>query len=401
MRVAYFDAISGAAGDMFLGALLDAGLDLDQLRAELEKLPIGEYTLSAEKVQKRAISATQFLVQAEDDGHTHDHHHEPAGRSLGQILELIDRSALDFRVREQAAAIFSTVGAAESHIHDVPLDEVHFHEVGEIDSIVDIVGASIGLSLLGIDTVYCSPLPLGSGTIRTHHGIFPNPAPATLQILARAGAPTRPGLEGMEQVTPTGAAILSTVARFEQPSMRVEAVGYGAGEANLSIPNVLRVWIGEVDTNLGSERLTVIQTNIDDMQPELLAHVADRCMAGGALDVSLVPVTMKKGRLGTKVEVLSAPKQVQPLVNLLLRETTTLGVRTFPVDRYRADRSIVEVETPYGALPVKVKAIGGVPISAAPEYEACRARAAEVNVPLIDVYQAALVAGQSLLGERS
>jgi uncharacterized protein (TIGR00299 family) protein len=395
VRVAYFDAVSGAAGDMILGTLIDAGLDLQRLRRELARLPVAGYTVSSDRVRKQHVTATQFRVDAPSD--RHHHHGPPTGHALPEILELIDRSSLSEAVRHRACAIFRTIGVAEAKVHGVDLDDVHFHEVGETDSIVDIVGASIALELMEVERVYCSSLPLGTGTIQTSHGVFPIPAPATLQILANVGAPTRPGVAGAEQVTPTGAAILTTVGTFEQPAMRVRSVGYGAGESDLSIPNVLRVWLGDADDLPSVEELCTVETNLDDMQPELLAHVSERCLEEGALDVLMLPATMKKGRPGTKLEVLCDPGIADGLVQLLLRETTTLGVRVHRDRRYRAERTVQEILTPYGPVTIKVKLIGGRAVGMAPEYEACRRVALERAVPLLEVYSAALDVGRALL----
>jgi uncharacterized protein (TIGR00299 family) protein len=273
---------------------------------------------------------------------------------------------------------------------------VHFHEVGAIDSIVDIVGAAVALDLLGVERVYCSPLPLGSGTIQTQHGTYPIPAPATLELLAAANAPTIPSRISMEQVTPTGAAILTAVAVFEQPAMTIERVGYGSGEADLSIPNVLRLWLGEVDTS-DTERLALLETNIDDMNPELYGHVLNRLLGAGALDALLVPVIMKKGRPGVKVEVLCRWEDHPQLLDILMAETSTLGVRVSELSRVAADRHVVQVETSYGAVPVKVKRWQGRSVAAVPEYEDTVRLAEQLNVPALDIYNEAARAGRALL----
>jgi uncharacterized protein (TIGR00299 family) protein len=401
MRVAFFDAVGGAAGDMILGALLDAGLPLDDLERELKKLSLSGYRLSHHKVQKQHIAATQFLVELEaDDHHHHDHHsgddHEAHGRSLAAIERLIGASALSERVKQRALDIFRRLGAAEAKIHGVALAEVHFHEVGAIDSIVDIVGAAIALDLLGIERVYCSPLPLGSGTVQTQHGAYPIPAPATLELLAAAGAPTATSNVVMEQVTPTGAAVLTTVGTFERPAMTIDRVGYGSGEADLAIPNVLRVWLGEVQES-GAERLVMLETNIDDMNPELYGHVLERLMIEGALDALLVPVIMKKSRPGVKVEVLCRQADHPRLLDVLMSETSTLGVRLREVSRVAAEREVVQVQTRYGPVSVKIKRWGGRALAAAPEFEETARLAERWNVPAIDVYNEAASAGRALL----
>lgn len=403
MRVAYFDAVSGAAGDMILGALLDAGLDFDRLRAELSLLDLGGYSLSRERVTKQHLSATQFLVHL----HGHDEHHDHSsghagehGTTLQEILHLIESSRLKPEVQVRAISIFRCLAEAEGRVHGMPAEEVHFHEVGAIDSIVDIVGSAIAFDLLHLDRVYCSSLPLGSGVIATRHGPYPIPAPATAEILASAHAPTRPGVAGTEQVTPTGAAILTTVAEFEQPEMRLRSVGYGSGEADLSIPNVLRVWLGDSDGAPAAERLRMLEANLDDMNPEIQPYVIERCLASGALDALLVPVLMKKGRPGVKIEVLCNPGDEERLRKVLLLETSTLGVRAGWVDRWAVERRHDVVQTAFGPIPVKLKVLDGIVVGAAPEFEACRAAAAEQEVALQAVYAEAQAAARSLVSRK-
>lgn len=400
MRAAYFDAIGGAAGDMILGALLDAGLSFEDLERELTKLSLPGYRLRRHQVQKQHITATQFLVELE--GHDHHHHdhddvvHGAHGRSLIEIERLIGGSGLAEQVKQRALDIFRRLGEAEAKIHGVELARVHFHEVGAIDSIVDIVGAAIAFDLLGIEQIYCSPLPLGSGMVQTQHGRYPIPAPATLELLAAAGAPTAPSSISMEQVTPTGAAILTTVATFDRPPMTIDRVGYGSGEADLAIPNVLRVWLGEVQ-EFEVERLVMLETNIDDMNPELYGHVLDRLMDAGALDALLVPVIMKKSRPGVKVEVLCRQSEYTRLLDVLMLETSTLGVRLGEVSRIAAERQMDRVETRYGPISVKIKRWQGRAVAAVPEFDETARLAERLNVPAIDVYNEALSAGRALL----
>lgn len=399
MRIAYFDAIGGAAGDMILGSLLDAGLPLADLEGELAKLSLSGYSLRREPARKGAIVATQFHVDI--DAPDHDHHDHGAhdahhGRSLTRIVDVISASALPARVKDRAVQVFQNLGEAEARIHGVALDEVHFHEVGAVDSIVDIVGACIALDLLGIERVFASPLPVGSGTVQTQHGLFPVPAPATLELLARAQVPIIADSVHAEQVTPTGAAILTSLATFERPAMTLDRVGYGAGQADLAIPNVLRVWLGETAGGK-QERLTVLETNIDDMNPELYGPVLQRLLDRGALDAYLTPIVMKKGRPGTQIGVLCRPSDRQHLSELLLCETTTMGVRWYEVERCAAARSVEEVETAYGAVAVTVKWLDGRPAAAVPEFEDCRRLAESAGVPVLNVYAAAAAAGQHVL----
>jgi uncharacterized protein (TIGR00299 family) protein len=398
VRVAYFDAIGGAAGDMILGALIDAGLDIELLRDEIGKLGLPGVHIRVDRVTKHQISAAQFEVVVDGvEEHLHQHHHDGHGRSLAEIIALIENSGLSRRTRDRALAIFQRIGIAESKIHGVSPNQVHFHEIGAVDSIVDIVGCSVAVDLLGLDRVYCSPLPTGSGFVRTQHGLYPVPAPATLEILAAAGVPTRPSAVEAEQVTPTGAAVLATLATFQQPAMRPEHVGYGAGHANLEVPNVLRVWIGDSDDE-GTERLTVLESSIDDMTPEMSAHVVQRCLEEGALDALLVPVIMKKGRPGVQVQVLCRPDLVERLRQVLIAESPTFGVRWWEVDRFAARRKHGQVETPYGRVGIKVRYGEDGVAQAFPEFEDCRRVAEAAAVPLIQVYRAALLAAGDELG---
>lgn len=392
MRIAYFDMVGGAAGDMIVAAMLDAGLSLDDVRADLARLPVGGYHLATRRVDKQHIAATQFLVEIEgQDSHHHEHAHHH-GRSLGAIRRLIQQSDLDDAIIGMALRVFETIGRAEAAIHGVPLDDVHFHEIGAIDSIVDIVATAAGFHRLGLERVYCSPFPLGQGLIETRHGLYPIPAPATLRILAEAGAPTRPSTSDKEQVTPTGAGILATVAEFRQPAMRLQRVGHGAGRATLQVPNVIRLWIGEADEAEGeAEELHVLETTIDDMNPELYPDIIQAALDAGALDAVLIPIIMKRGRPATRIEILCRPRDADLLTAFLLHHTSTLGVRSHGVERVAAPREFATVETRFGPVQAKVKRWGGTRVTV-PEYSSCRERAAAGGVPILDVYRAALAA---------
>lgn len=392
MRVAYFDAVGGAAGDMILGALVDAGLEIDRLRGELEKLSLGDVSVRVDRVSKRHISAAQFEVVVAGRGeHLHGHDHGDPGRSLRDIQDLIERSSISRSAKERALNIYRLLGEAEGRVHGVPPADVHFHEIGALDSIVDIVGAALAVELLRLDAIYCSPLPTGSGMVETRHGLYPVPAPATLEVIAAKEVPTRASVIASEQVTPTGAAILAALASFEQPNMRPQRVGYGAGHADLPVPNVLRVWIGDTASDAG-ERLIVLQTNIDDMSPELSAHVLDRCLREGALDALLVPVVMKKGRPGVQLEVLCRPDRLERMQEVVFAETTTLGLRWWEVERLALRREHRVVETPYGPIGVTVRLSAPGEERVSPEFEDCRRAAAERSVPLTEVYRAAMAA---------
>ena len=370
---------------MVLGALVDAGADLRQIEQELRKLKLDGWSVSAQKVQKRAIFATYLKVEA------NEHHHH---RGLSVILRMIDEAGLAPRAAERAKKIFRRLGEAEAHVHQVPIEKVHFHEVGAVDSIIDIVGAAIGLELLGIDEFACSALDVGAGQVKTAHGLLPVPAPATAELLR--GAPTYSSGILRELVTPTGAAIATTLAtRYaEIPRMTLRAIGYGAGTADLTDkPNVLRLLVGE---NAASEPgeywgapVIVIETNLDDMSPQIYGYFAERALAAGALDVFATPAQMKKNRPGLLVTVLAEPGNVSAMIDLLFRETTTIGVRTYEVQRKILERELVPVATAFGEVRVKLSRMNGSLLNATPEYEDCQRLAAERSVPLKDVIAAA------------
>lgn len=392
-QIAYFDCFSGASGDMILGALLDAGLEVDELNQALGGLAIDEeFHLSVQTVQRGALRATLARVEIPHPSHHHRH--------LSDIVALIEGSGLSQEVRQKSLAIFRRLAEAEGSVHGVSAEEVHFHEVGAIDSIVDILGAVWGLERLGVTQVYASSLPLGGGTIGSSHGPLPLPAPATLALLASAGAPTRPSSTDKELVTPTGAAILTSLATFIQPPMRLERVGVGAGQRELPWPNILRLWLGEpLEAGLAAQAsLSVLEANLDNMNPELIGHAMARLFDAGALDVYLTPIHMKKNRPGTMLSVIARRQDEAVLAELLLRETSTLGVRVHHCQRYEAEREARLVDTPYGRLPVKLKKLDGQIVSASPEYEDCRQAAAQSGVSLAEIYRAVEQAAASLLG---
>jgi len=386
MKLLYFDCFSGISGDMVLGALLDAGADLAQIEAALRRLPVTGWMISAEKVTRGAICAAHVHV-ATSEKHRH--------RSLGEILEMIAGAGLPPRAAVRAAEIFRRLGEAEAKVHGVPVEQVHFHEVGAVDAIVDIVGACLGFELLGIEQFACSALNVGGGRVHTAHGILPVPAPATAELLRQA--PTYSSGVERELATPTGAAIVAALAAHfgPLPPMKVAQIGYGAGSAELTEqPNVLRVFVGEaLETEAGTrfdETVTVIEANLDDMNPQIYGYFAERAVAAGALDVFATPVQMKKGRPGQLVTVLCAPQDTNRLVELIFAETTTIGVRLHQAQRRTLEREIVPVETPFGTVQIKVARMNGRVLNAAPEYEDCRRIAAERGVPLKQVFADAL-----------
>jgi uncharacterized protein (TIGR00299 family) protein len=388
-RIAYFDCFSGASGDMLLGSLLDAGLPLERLQAALATLPIAGYQLTAAPEARQAIHGTQARVTYDEASQPHRH--------LSHILALIEGSELPDAVKERAAAVFRRLAQAEARVHGTTPEEVHFHEVGAIDSIVDVVGVVAGLHLVGVEQVYASALPLGGGTVRVAHGELPVPAPATLEILAQARVPTRPHPAQVELLTPTGAALLAELARFEQPPLIVDAVGYGFGTRRVPAFNAVRVWLGQLagPAPWQEDVAVLLETNLDDATGEALGHAVARLLEAGALDAWCTPITMKKGRPGVLLSALAAPVRAPELAALILRETPTLGVRWQRVRRTIAGRAVETVETPWGAVRVKVKQLAGESVSAAPEYDDCARLAREAGVPWQEVYAAAEQAWQA------
>ena len=399
MRIAYLDCFAGISGDMFLGALVDSGqVPLELLQSTTAALNIGA-TLQSEKVVRSGISATKVtaLENNAPAEHTHPHPANSAteARTLSTIRNLIAAAPLPEPVRSLATRIFELLGQTEAKIHNVPIDRIHFHEVGAVDAIVDIVCAGAGIVHLGIDAWHASPVNVGSGTVVCAHGTFPVPAPATADLLR--GFPTYAAHLQKELVTPTGAAILRALAPAfgPQPAFSVSHIGYGAGSRNPeSFPNVLRLSIGESPPTptLQSETVAVLETALDDATPQLLAWVAEQALAQGALDVMLTPVIMKKGRPGTLLTILCDPAQTTRFEQFLLRETTTLGVRIRHDRRVCLDRTHTTVQTPYGPIRIKQGMQDGHLLNATPEYEDCRAAASTHGVPLKRVLQAAAAA---------
>jgi pyridinium-3,5-bisthiocarboxylic acid mononucleotide nickel chelatase len=384
-RIAYFDCFSGISGDMVLGALVDAGADLHAIEGELRKLGLEGWSISAEKVKRGAIFATQVKV-----GSSEGHHH----RGLSVILGRIEKAGLAARATDRARRIFTRLAEAEAKVHNMPVEEVHFHEVGAVDSIVDIVGAAIGFELLGIDEFSCSALDVGAGQVKTAHGLLPVPAPATAELLR--GAPMYTSGIARELVTPTGAAIATTLStRYAQiPEMTLRAVGYGAGSADLTEKaNVLRILIGENATSEAGEHwdapVSVIETNLDDMSPQIYGYFVERALAAGALDVFSTAVQMKKNRPGVLLTILCDAAHTARLIDLVFRETTTIGVRTYDVRRKVLDRELVPVATPFGEVRMKISRMNGSVLNATPEYEDCQRLAAEKGIPLKQVIAAA------------
>jgi hypothetical protein len=381
VKILYFDCFAGISGDMTVGALLDLGVPLSFLTEELARLPISlsGYTLSAEETSRRGIRAAKFSVRVTED-QPHRHYSDIAG--------LIERSTLAAKVKEQAGQIFLRLAEAEAKVHGVELSRVHFHEVGALDSIIDIVGTALCLQYLGIKELYASALPLGSGYVETAHGRLPVPAPATAELLR--GMPVHGELGAGERVTPTGAAILAALCSGfgAPPSFTVTEVGNGAGDRDFpDTPNILRVMLGEKHSSLPADEIRVLETHIDDMNPEILGFLMDRIMAAGALDVAFTPLQMKKNRPGVCITILTPPALLDKIARLLLAETSAIGVRHYPATRLKLHRSLEERDTSLGRVRVKVIRDDTALVRIVPEFEECRRIAETRGIPLQDVYR--------------
>ncbi|MCC6170267.1 MAG: nickel pincer cofactor biosynthesis protein LarC [Caldilineaceae bacterium] len=403
--IAFLDMPSGISGDMFLGCLVDGGWPLAALEETIRrlKLPAGSWRVAQTPVMRGPLAATLLEVDAAEG----DHH-----RHLSDILAIIAQSDLPAQVQARASAVFRRLAEAEAAVHGTSVEAIHFHEVGALDAIIDIVGVCAGLDALGVTQLYAGSVPLGEGWANTAHGHIPLPAPATLALLSAVHAPTRPAPGPGELVTPTGAALLAELAIFRRPPIRLQRVGQGAGRKEFGWPNVARLWFGEEDAGTGAPAdrmpaasdtsleyasleyasMVVLETNIDDMNPELYAAAGAALFAGGAVDVWLTPIQMKKGRPAVLLSVLAPPEQEGRLAMILLRETTTLGVRVQPVGRYAAARALRTVATRYGPLAVKLKLVAGAVVGVKPEQDDCARLAAAQGVPVRAVYEAALAA---------
>lgn len=387
--IGYLDLPSGLSGDMLLGCLVDAGWPVEALRETIGQLdlPVEEWAVSARSVMKGPLRATLVEVRAAEG-----HHH----RHLRHVREIIEAGDLSDTIKRRAIAVFTRLAEAEAKVHGTTVDKIHFHEVGAVDAIIDIVGGVAGLEALGIDGLHASPVPLGSGWAETAHGRIPLPAPATLELLAAAGAPTRPAPGEGEWVTPTGAALLAGLATFSQPAMSVTRNGIGAGQRDADWPNVARLWLGESGGRASD--LVQLETNLDDMNPQLVPQTIDALLAAGALDAWATPVHMKKGRPGVVLGVLAPASLEADLVDVLLRQTTTLGVRVLPIARRpEADREMRRVETPFGEVGVKLKRVDGEAIGATPEYDDCVRLAGAAGVAVKTVHDAASAAARRLI----
>lgn len=382
MKKVFFDCFSGISGNMILGALLDAGLSEEDLRGAITALPIDNYEIKISRVNKLGINAVYVDVIS---GENHPHRH------LRHINDIILQSSLPEQVKEMSIKVFTNLAQVEAKVHGTTLEKVHFHEVGAVDAIIDIVGACYGFYKLGISEIIVSPLHVGSGMVKCAHGLMPIPAPATAELLR--GMPFYSKEIKGELVTPTGAAIISTIASktMEQPNFLIEAIAYGAGTWDLSIPNVVRMYMGvqekvEFDTDV----VRIIESNIDDMNPELFEYVCQKLFQAGALDVYMTPIYMKKGRIGILISVLSNLENNQPLLEIIFKETTTLGVRINCVERKKLTRKYQKINTELGEITIKIGMSQGQIMNVAPEYEDCKRIAQETGLPLKEIYQIAL-----------
>ena len=389
MKIGYFDCFSGASGDMILGSMIDAGLNPHLLREELRKLRLPTIRLKTKKVQKRGISATQIIVEGRDERRSH--------RNLKELLRIVERSHLEPEVKGKSKEIFQRIASVEAKIHRKPMEEIHFHELGGLDSVVDIVGSVWGICQMGIDELYVSKVNVGTGFVKCEHGILPVPAPATLALMK--GKPIYSSGVERELLTPTGAAILTSFgSQFgEMPLMSLERIGYGAGRDDLPHPNLLRLIIGTSAETFGKEKVVVIETNIDDMNPQFYDYVMEKLLATGALEVFVTPIMMKKNRPATLLTVISPPGKLPSLTAFLLRETTTLGLRWREEERSRTDREIISLQTRYGKIRFKLARWEGRMVNLAPEYEDCKRLALKKRVPLKEVFEEAKKEAMTLL----
>jgi pyridinium-3,5-bisthiocarboxylic acid mononucleotide nickel chelatase len=399
MNTLYFDCFSGVAGDMVLGALLGLGLDFEAWKQQLATLPLGGYRVARTCVQKGPLACTQVLVEVDEAG-------EPQHRRLHDVLDILDRAALPPPVRARAGAVFERLAAAEAAVHGATTETVAFHEVGAVDALVDITGAVLALHQLGIQDVVCSPVTVGRTLVGTAHGLLPTPAPATLELLR--GVPIQSCDLAAELTTPTGAALMTTLSRVfgPPPSGRVTAIGYGAGTLDLEgRPNALRAIQLETEdlepAAARSDRVAVLEANLDDMIPEHLGALQPLLLQAGALDVFVVPVTMKKGRPGWQLTVLAPLDRRAELAERMLRETTTFGVRFHEVQRILLQRRFVEVEVRGGNVRIKEGLLGEDVVTASPEYEDCARAARDAGVPLKTVYEEARTAYHQACSTRS
>jgi uncharacterized protein (TIGR00299 family) protein len=396
VKIAYFEPFSGASGDMTLGALIDAGAPLDRIIAMLQGLGFDGWSLAVEPASQNGIAGTQVTVHAEDSEHS---------RNWATIRRMIEQSTLPETVKATAVRIFANLAVAESSIHGATVDGVHFHEVGGIDAIIDICGVACALELLEIEAVYSAPPRAGNGFTKSMHGIIPVPAPATAKLLAMAGAPVpaadpeRDAVSG-ELLTPTGAAVLTTLATFDRPAFTPSAIGYGYGRKVLPWPNALRVWIGETNSQSQPAGEVLIETNLDDMSPQFVELLVERLFEAGALDAWSIPIVMKKGRPALTISAIADASRQRAVIATMIEQSTTLGVRVQPIERTKAVRRFETVVTKWGDVNLKLRAWNGRVIDAAPEYEDCAAIARREGIPVREIWHEAHRIGGAFVGRK-
>ena len=381
MRIAYFDCFSGASGDMILGSLIDVGLSPRRLREELKKLRISTIDLKAKKVLRAGLAATRVIVEGKNEKRSH--------RNLKEILRIVERSGVEADVKEKSREIFKRIASVEGKIHGTPMGEIHFHELGGLDSIVDIVGSVWGIRQLGIEEIYVSKVNVGGGFVKCEHGILPVPAPATLLLME--GKPIYSSGVERELFTPTGAAILTSLGSGfgPMPPINVERVGHGAGRDDLPHPNLLRLIVGTAVSTSGRERVVVIETNIDDMNPQFYDYVMEGLLGMKVLEVFITPILMKKNRPGHLLTVICPSEKLAAVTEFLLRETTTIGLRWHEEERAKTDREIIPRQTKYGKIRFKLARWEGKVVNFSPEYEDCKRLALEKGVPLKEIFEEA------------
>ncbi|MFO0794393.1 MAG: nickel pincer cofactor biosynthesis protein LarC [Candidatus Brocadiaceae bacterium] len=387
MKIAYFDCFSGVSGDMTLGACVDAGMDITFLKEQLSQLHLHGYEISAEIVKRAGISGTKVHVNITHDDHHTDHHHHNVHLNLSDIQAIIEKSALCADIKRDSIRIFQRLAMAEAKVHNTSIEKVHFHEVGAIDSIIDIVGSVIAIKRLGIEKIYFSSVPTGHGYVKCEHGTFPIPAPATAELLK--GQFLKFVDIEKELTTPTGAAIITTLGEGLRcmPEMKILQIGYGAGSYdNPTIPNLLRIILGETITKIATDEMWVVETNIDNMTGEMLGYVMDKIFDAGAADVYFTPIQMKKNRPGTMVSAIVAETQVPAVESVLFNQTTTFGIRKYKASRTVLTREFKEVESSLGKIKVKIGTFNDEIKSVSPEYEDCKRVAEEKGIPLKKIY---------------
>ena len=394
MVLGYLHCIGGVSGDMLLGAIVDAGIPAEDLQTELAGFAVGGFSISACRSHRGGVDGTLVSVDIGNEPRKFD--------TVGELIDTLEASDFTSSVIIRSREVLERLAQAEASVHGIKAEDVHLHELGTVDTLVDVVGTVLGMEKLGIDRLFCSPLPTGSGIFQSEHGMLPAPSPATAALFGMSNAPTIPPpgdiLNAGEMVTPTGAAIVTTIAAFNQPAMHISRIGYGLGSRDPSAyPNVTALWIGESSSPVGVSTLRLVETNIDDMSSEMFPYVSECLFEIGARDVWITPIQMKKGRPGMMLSVLVTPELESQAVSIILNQTTTLGVRVTALDRYEAEREIVSIGTSVGKVAVKIKSIDGKPVAVSPEFEECRRIARQKKISLQKVFRIVQAAAEAEL----